>query len=69
MRRGAGGVVEEARKEGSLEAENTILRNRSPSRTYWFLRDAYFRNSLGSFDERPSVSLKLEWIFNGKTLH
>lgn len=64
-----GGPVAERKGEG-LEAENTIvLRSRSPSRSYWFLRDAYFRNSSGSFDERPSVSLKLEWIFNGKALH
>jgi len=65
-RKGEGG----AKKGGSLEAENTIvLRSRSPSRSYWFLRDAYFRNSSGSSDERPSVSLKLEWIFNGKASH
>lgn len=58
------------RRRGSLEAENTIVfRSRSPSRSYWFLRDAYFRNSSGSSDERPSVSLKLEWIFNGKASH
>lgn len=52
------------------EVENTIvLHSRSPSRSYWFLRDAYFRNSLGSSDERPSVSLKLEWIFNDNAAH
>lgn len=60
----------EARKGRSLKAENTIvLRSHSPSRSYRFLRDAYFRNSSGSSDERPSVSLKLEWIFNGKASH
>lgn len=58
------------KEEGSLAFENAIVfRSRSPSRSYWFLRDAYFRNSPRSSDERPSVSLKLELIFDGKTLH
>lgn len=52
-----------------VRTENTIvLRSRSPSRSYWFLRDAYFRNSSESVDERPSVSLKLEWIFDDRLL-
>lgn len=54
-----GGKV--AGKGRSLEAENTIvLRSRSPSRSYWFLRDAYFRNSSGSSDERRLIKIRVD---------
>lgn len=57
---------EEGRREVAEIQNAIVFYSRSPSRSYWFLRDAYFRNSSGSSDERPSVSLKLEWIFDGR---